>query len=211
MAPDLDITEDDQPDNAETEVSRRLKRLRIEAGFRSAKKFAEAVGVSPITYHHHENGRRGIPRAQAQKYAEKLNVPAGTLLYGEALQQAQLSAIIGTVTAKGTITMGGDERSVTVPPGIEMAGVVAIRVETEELWPAYRPGDLVFYRPTMAGASPMDCNGKDCIILLADGTSLLRMFNFAGPRRANLVAFSGPPMINVEYIAAYPVISILRG
>ncbi len=208
---DEDATKDEEIGVDRLEVAQRLKKYRIEAGFRSGRAFALAAGVSPITYHHHENGRRGIPRAAAQKYAEKLMVPTGTLLFAEALQVAQSAKVIGAVTAKGTVIMGGETSEIPLPAGIQSGGVVAIKVETDDLWPAYRPNDFVFYRQTEEGASAADCNGKDCVVVLTDGTTVLRMFTIAGPKRANLMAFSGPPMLNIEYAIAYPVVSILRG
>jgi len=191
-------------------AAERLKRLRIAAGYRSARAFAEAVGVSPVTYHHHENGRRGMPRDVAALYAEKLNVPAGQLLYGETSQTARSARVVGSITAKGTVKLG-EADEITLPQDVDPIGVVALVVDTEELWPAYRPGDHVYYRPTERTAPARDCNGRDCVVTLADGSTVLRMFMFAGAGKANLMAFSGPPMLNVEYITAFPVISILRG
>ncbi len=99
-------------------------------------------------------------------------------------------------------------QGVEAPPLPGSDGLSAIEVETDQLWPAYRPGELVYYRE--APASPRECNGRDCVVFLTDGSIVIRMFTAAGPNRATLVAFSGPPMLQVEYTAAYPIVWMKR-
>lgn len=61
----------------------RLREARIAAGFDSPADAARAMGVPYPTYAAHENGHRGVSKAAAAKYAERLRVSPGWILYGE--------------------------------------------------------------------------------------------------------------------------------
>lgn len=61
----------------------RLRMAREAAGYRSAGKAAEALGMSKSTYGAHENGQNEFDPQQARTYAKKFNVLAGWLLTGD--------------------------------------------------------------------------------------------------------------------------------
>ena len=61
----------------------RLKRARINAGFKTAKDAAESLGVPISTYLGHENGFRGFPAKKAALYARRFKVTEQWLLYGK--------------------------------------------------------------------------------------------------------------------------------
>jgi phage repressor protein C with HTH and peptisase S24 domain len=61
----------------------RLKAARINAGYKTAKEFADKHGLPQPTYANHENDKRGIRRETARYYAEALGVTVGWLLEGE--------------------------------------------------------------------------------------------------------------------------------
>lgn len=69
--------------NARAQIALRLKKARIEAGFRTEKEFAEKNGIPQPTYHTHESGKRGIKGDGARTYARVLNVRLSWLLTGE--------------------------------------------------------------------------------------------------------------------------------
>lgn len=60
----------------------RLRTARIKAGYDTARAAAEAMGIKPATYIHHENGTRDYKDRQAQQYARKFKVSPQWLLYG---------------------------------------------------------------------------------------------------------------------------------
>ncbi len=53
-------------------IGRNLQRLRKEAGFKSAKAFAEHVGISTARYTEYEQGRRCFNYDQAWEFADAL-------------------------------------------------------------------------------------------------------------------------------------------
>lgn len=73
---------------AKNTPARRLKTARIDHGYRSAAKFAAAVGVDDSTYRSHEMppgapGHRAYNEEFAQRYADALGVNWMWLMYGD--------------------------------------------------------------------------------------------------------------------------------
>jgi SOS-response transcriptional repressor LexA len=60
----------------------RLRKARVEAGFRSAADLCRVTGWTYPTYRSHENGARGIPLDAARTYAQRLGVSLLWLLTG---------------------------------------------------------------------------------------------------------------------------------
>ena len=56
------------------ELGDRLRMLRKEAGFRSAKAFAEFAGFTTAGYTEYERGRRGLSYEKAWKIADALDI-----------------------------------------------------------------------------------------------------------------------------------------
>jgi len=64
------------------EINARLKKARIEAGFKRAAEAAESLGVPYQTYAAHENGNRMFDVEQAILYARRFRVSLDWLLTG---------------------------------------------------------------------------------------------------------------------------------
>jgi phage repressor protein C with HTH and peptisase S24 domain len=190
------------------DAAARLRRLRLQAGYATAADSARAMGAKVVTYQHHENRRRHISRQAAEEYGRFFGVPAGTILYGEALQEAHRVAIIGAVHTGGVVMMMSERRSVLLSgPMTGTDPLVALEVETDDLYPRYRRGELVFYEPP--GPLPPNLaalNGLDCVVTTADGRTMIRMLTHKGGDRCTLVAFAGPPLLNVQIVAASPIL-----
>ena len=61
----------------------RLRQARILAGYKSAAKAADAMGVNLSAYRSHENGQNGFTAEQAERYASAFGVDAAWLLFGD--------------------------------------------------------------------------------------------------------------------------------
>jgi phage repressor protein C with HTH and peptisase S24 domain len=71
----------------------RLREAREEAGFKSAAKAAEALGVSASSYRAHENGQNDYDPEAADQYARKFNTTAGYLLTGNGPRKSGRSGL----------------------------------------------------------------------------------------------------------------------
>ena len=194
-------------------VAHRLKQARIAAGYASPKDFAAASDVNATTYYHHENGRRAIRADVAKRYAKLLRLPAGTLLYGEGLQNATTIPIVGRIFRDGRITMAAEGeavRHITLP---KLADLVAYIVVGTDLYPAYRDGDVVFHHPKILMQSQdklREIHGLECVVEMTDGTILLRTVVMQGDGRATLSSHAAPPMPAQTLRSAAPVEIVRR-
>jgi phage repressor protein C with HTH and peptisase S24 domain len=68
--------------SVDQKIAARLKEARIAAGYASANKAAEAMGVKAPGYAHHENGTRGLARGADVRYARFFRVNVEWLLTG---------------------------------------------------------------------------------------------------------------------------------
>lgn len=67
----------------------KLQEYRIKAGFKSAREFAEHVGVNPYTYTNYEQGASKLTLAMAWMFADALGCTLDELAGREAPKQAQ--------------------------------------------------------------------------------------------------------------------------
>ena len=75
------------------EIADRLKRARIDAGFRSAAEAANRFGWTGSTYASHENGTRGCKPEDVQKYATALGSDPCYIMFGTAQKTATIAGV----------------------------------------------------------------------------------------------------------------------
>lgn len=92
-----------------TEISRRLKAAREQAGFKSASEAARQIGANAVTYTAHENGGREYDRATAIFYGTKFGVDPAWLLFGDelSLQRSLLESDIASPNDTHSDDAGG--------------------------------------------------------------------------------------------------------
>jgi transcriptional regulator with XRE-family HTH domain len=199
------------------QTARRLLRARERAGWTSAASFADANGIKRATYHHHENGRREITRESATSYERLLNLPIGSLLYGENLQTRKPISIVATIGFAGKVTpvresdLGSIE---TIIPNV--SELVGCAVVGDDMLPWAHHGDQIFYRPlstdSFARFDLEALHGLECQVRLADGSEMLRTVSVQADGRVTLIGFnaSTPPLLNQVIVAASPVEMVTR-
>lgn len=74
-------------------MDERLKKARLNAGYSSAAKAAEALGVRESTYRGHENGQNKFDFSDAERYAKKYKCNAIWLLTGQQSDKKDSSEI----------------------------------------------------------------------------------------------------------------------
>lgn len=82
-------------------VGSRLKAARIDAGYKTAKEFADKHGVAQPTYANHENDKRGIRREAAKYYAEALGITVEWLLDGQPASSPSEKALLEKAVPPG--------------------------------------------------------------------------------------------------------------
>lgn len=143
------------------EMSDRLKEARIDAGYASAAKAAEAMGVRPSTYQAHENGSRGFKRESVIRYARFFKVSLPWLEHNQGPKEARGKKSaehpeIGRVSVQGEVRAGAwleidevrDEKStkylnVVLDPRYEEIPQFALKVVGESMNRTVRDGEYV--------------------------------------------------------------------
>jgi len=190
----------------------RLRRARIDGGFRTASDFARQVGVSVSTYICHENGSRPMTPEQAELYERALRLQFGYLLYGSALSRTREVPIVGVIREPtGRIEAMPDGALRYQPVFVDVSRLAAHFIEGNALYPAYRHGDNALHEPfDRAHFDPASIDGRECIVELDNGDHLLRMVVQQANGLWTLLAYSGPPMMNQRIVAGAPVRMVLR-
>jgi len=188
----------------------RLRAARERAGYGSAMEFSRAVGVNATTYAHHENGRRTINTEVAKLYARFLNLPVGTLLAGEELPAFPPIPIVARIGAQGRVqdvtSKSGTVQKVELPA--YTIDLVAAPIVGDDLYPAYRDGDVVFYRdPREERFNPEELSGCVCMVELNDGRKFVRKISAQPNGRFTLIAFRHdvPDLFDQIIVRASPI------
>lgn len=143
-----------------SDVSERLTKARIRAGYEKAIDAAQALGVRPSTYYSHENGSIGLRASVADKYARKFKVSLDWLLTGRGDMQPNGAApyeidvaglpLLGSIQAGHWLELGfaqEEARVEMVPiirdPRFPHAKQYALRVVGDSMDLDYPDGSIV--------------------------------------------------------------------
>lgn len=172
----------------------RLKSARERAGFESAADAARAFGWSEITYRHHENGTRNIPKPRALTYARGLRVSPEWLMFGTQDATRKAVPLVGHVGAGAQIFSidDGDLDEIEPPPGIGPSAV-AVLVRGSSMYPRYFDGDLLIYD---GHVTPAQASGQECVVSLMDGRKLVKVVRFRAGA-VTLESYNAPPIENL--------------
>ena len=185
----------------------RLQHARREAGYHSASKAAEAMGVPTPTYLAHENGGKGLSRA-GERYAQFFHVSLAWLLAGQGEMTGGSSSIplMGLVGAGSTVEPIGDTVAASIGnislPDAEHLGALKVRGESQ--YPRYMDGEIVLYdrRPR----TPGELRNRYAVVDCADGRRVIKKIH-RGRRAAawNLWSHNAHEEEDVDIIACYAV------
>lgn len=167
------------------EIGERLRLAREKAGYRSAAKAAEAMGIPYGTYSVHENGSRGF-RNSLERYAQFYRVSIEWLLTGRGegpkrngngsgrpLPPPGFVRLMGRVGAGQTFTPLDEEpyEYVEAPPDVSET-TEAVDVDGDSMFPAYEDRSRIFYSKILP---PEMMVNKRAVIKLADGSMTVKV------------------------------------
>jgi phage repressor protein C with HTH and peptisase S24 domain len=170
--------------STDQDIGGRLKIAREKAGYKSAAKAAEALGMSYPTYAGHENGTRGL-RKNIERYAQFYRVSVDWLLTAKGEGPKNGQAMRGPMPPPGQVRLMGrvgagqvftpfDDDSVEyveapegVPPSTE-----AVEVDGNSMFPAYEHRSLIYYSKILP---PEMMVNRRAVIRLADGSMTVKV------------------------------------
>lgn len=199
----------------------RLKQARENAGYETAQAAADAFGWQIGAYRHHENGSqgRGIPAKSALQYARAFRVRPEWILWGEGErdihplhEQIPVFGYAGAREAVDIIPSDDQGPIDEVQPLRAEDGFKAVVVRGVSMLPAYRDGDVLFFREDHV---PIDnLIGRDCIILTDDKDRAYVKRIIKGSKKGHYTLLSYAPGIDplpdVKVLKAWPIEWIRR-
>ncbi|MBX3499494.1 MAG: helix-turn-helix domain-containing protein [Alphaproteobacteria bacterium] len=194
------------------ELGHRIKGLRKQKGL-TQQEFAARLGVTQPTVHRWEKGAFTPDDKMLEVLSDMAGVPTAVFRYGEIRVGRRMSPVAGHVGAGGEVLMIGDPspgagtEEVEAPPDSGLS-MVALKVRGDALLPAYADGDILFYGrdPGLGGVDPATCVGRECVVKLVNGPTLVKRLAVGGGRNTYLLmSFVAEPIVNVRLEWASPV------
>lgn len=193
------------------ELGHRIRGLRKQKGL-TQQEFAARLGVTQPTVHRWEKGAFTPDDKMLEVLSDLAGVPTAVFRYGEIRVGRRMIPVSGHVGAGGEVlavndpSAGGAEE-VEAPPdsGLYM---VAVKVRGDAMLPVYADGDILFYGrdPGLGGVDPVTCVGRDCVVKLVSGPTLVKRVALGGGRNTYLLmSFVAEPIVNVRLEWASPV------
>jgi transcriptional regulator with XRE-family HTH domain len=194
------------------DLGHRIKGLRKQKGL-TQQEFAAKLGVTQPTVHRWEKGAFTPDDNMLEVLSDMAGVPTAVFRYGEIRVGRRMIPVAGYVGAGGEVSVttdppgGYSAEEVEAPPdsGLYM---VAVKVRGDVMLPGYADGDILFYGrdPGLGGVDPTACVGRDCVVKLVNGPTLVKRVLQGGARNAYLLtSFIAEPIINVRLEWASPV------
>jgi phage repressor protein C with HTH and peptisase S24 domain len=126
--------------------AQRLQAAREKAGFTSATKAAEALGIGPSTYRAHENGQNNFNFQDAERYARRFGVSAIWLVSGQEVD----------ITTHQSEPLAGDIAQLDIFAGMGNGGLLSVETDASgKVCPEYVDGHWSFPDSVKAGIRRM--------------------------------------------------------
>lgn len=196
-----------------SDIHTRLRDARIRAGFRSARAAAIRYNWPKSTYSQHERGARKISAEIAEEYARKLGVSLDWLMKGQPEKLSTTLTVSRALDARWrlnkletTIDGEADVRQVLKrisSPGGVTSDAFAFVVETTELTPFYRMGDiLIADKPS----PPIDLINHEVVAETVTGELFLGTILPGGDEdRFHIISPAQPLQLDAPLRRAWPV------
>lgn len=188
-----------------TTPGERLKSVREQNGFATAKEAALKMGVAIATYTQHEKAERFLPARRASDYARFFGTTPEYLLYG---RDDAVPEHVPVLDAHGADT----GRVAKLPPAPSNITLAQIAAEGDGI---AHFGFVALYDEPQTRQPPPEVDGHLCVVAVRpEGEAEQRMVRIvrrgSAPDRFHLISSGGGlPMVDQEIVWAAPVIALV--
>ncbi len=188
------------------ELGDRLRKARIDAGFKTAKSAADYIRVPYPTYAGHENGSRGIKTSELELYSEVFGVSQSWLLFGS-LPHRQFVSLLGVFE-----DMNFSKTKKGAPP-IELdipfecpPEATAVLCNDNAFEPVYSKGDILIVSDT-----PIGVGSEFRAVASLDnyGVVVGRLLKFTSQKKCHFQFSTGQVVLDAEYLWVKRVLGIV--
>lgn len=202
----------------------RLKKARIDSGYRFAGLFAKKNKIEATTYRNHENGTRRISLDWLKRYANMTGADMNWLLTGEEKRTKpyNLDENIDMITARrmekmcpiygpshdGTVYITDDnlaEYKPRHPNQQNITDVFALYVTDEKMLPRLRLNEIAYIHPKKRPAA-----GEDCLVIYPDNSTGLFHLLAENAKSYKLMQYNGEKLTlsKSKVKAIHPIVGI---
>ena len=177
-------------------VKNRLREIRESKGSEWTLDYVSGqIGTTAAQLSRLELGQRRLSDFWMAKLAAVYDVDVRDLLGPNAAPVPVIGYVAsGEVIAPFSLS-DEEDRTKEPPPGADKTECVLVR--SDSLWPAYQPGDYLFFFP--AHGIGDDCLGKDCIVETRDGARYVKTVRKGSrPGLYRLTSHRGAEMDDIE-------------
>ncbi|MGL4966134.1 MAG: XRE family transcriptional regulator [Inquilinus sp.] len=179
----------------------------------SLNAWADAADVSESAVRGFLSGRtRSLTGDTYDRLAEAAGVPLTDLL-GETVRR--MVPLVGYVGAGAVVHYTENDPStervddVEAPPNADEQ-TVAVIITGDSMFPRYYDNEIIYFKRSET-IVPSDLFGKDVVVRLADGRTLVKVLRRGSePSLFNLESFNAPPIEDVAIEWAVPVLWVKR-
>lgn len=194
----------------------RLRIARQEAGYTSGSKFARKLKMNIWTYLRYERGVQPITPAIDAMFTRELRIETGMILFGRP-SSSDLSAerqvpIVGVLRGPiGKVFHSMPAGMTAAVPAYVPSDFVSIMIDDDALYPAYRAGDRVFFRPLNPDTfEARNVHTLECVVELASGEQLVRQVFVQANGLCTLNAYHAHTELDQHVVAAEPIEIVFR-
>jgi phage repressor protein C with HTH and peptisase S24 domain len=195
----------DSDDIQPSDQAERLRAARIKAGYATGAAAARAMGISPVSYTHHENGTAGLSRS-GERYARFFHVSLEWLLTGRGrMDSAGVIPIMGVVSTGSTVTPADPAEASSTFGDLELPSgphIAARVVRGESMWPRFQDGEYVLFDTRSERADRMV--NRYCVVDTEDGRRMLKILRRGSrPLSWRLESHNAAPEDDVQILGCY--------
>lgn len=190
---------------------------RLKALGKSKKGLAEHLDVQKSRISEILKGDRRVHTTEVPLMAEYLEMSEQEIvgLVANTALRGSTIPLVGYIGGGAEIVpiddhaLGGGIAEVDAPP-IGDDVLVAVKVRGDSMWPAYKEGDLIYYRRD-APFIEEQCLRKECVVQVRGGATMVKTVTRGSePARYTLTSYNAPPIENAEIEWGAPVVWVKR-
>lgn len=187
-------------------IGDRLRKARIDAGFKTAKAAAAYVRLPYPTYAGHENGSRGIKTSELHLYSEVFGVSESWLLFGS-LPHRRFVPLLGIFEDMSFSKAGKGASPIELDIPFECPpDTSAVLCNDASFEPVYSKGDILIVSDAPIG---IGSEFRAVASLAGYGVVVGRLLKFSNQKKCHFQFSTGQVVLDVEFSWVKRVLGIV--
>ena len=188
------------------DIGDRLRKARIDAGFKTAKSASDYLDVPYPTYAGHENGSRGIKASELRQYADVFSVSESWLRFGS-LPHRHFLPLLGVFEDMNFTKAGKNSSPIELDIPFECPpDTSAVLCNDASFEPVYSKGDILIVSDAPSG---IGSEFRAVAALSGYGVVVGRVLKFSSQKKCHFQFSAGQVVLDVEFSWVKRVLGIV--